>query len=100
MTSFRREGTKRVFKVGLGKKAGDERYQYEDLLPDNLRHCNVRNPLNAEINQATVMKITAHRSVHVFQVTTSFPRRCRTTVWRKSPKQEQRKSRYNLSVTD
>ncbi len=66
-TNFRKEWNKACVKVGLGRKTGKEWYKYEGLAPRDFRRSAVRNLINAGVDQATAMKITGHRTVHVFQ---------------------------------
>jgi len=66
-TNFRKEWNKACVKVGLGKKTGEEWYEYEGLIPHDFRRSAVRNLINAGVDQATAMKITGHKTVHVFQ---------------------------------
>ena len=66
-TNFRKEWNKACVKVGLGRKTGKEWYKYEGLVPGDFRRFAVRNLINAGVDQATAMKITGHRTVHVFQ---------------------------------
>lgn len=61
-TNFRKEWNKACVKVGLGKKTGEEWYEYEGLIPHDFRRSAVRNLINAG-----VLKITGHKTVHVFQ---------------------------------
>jgi len=66
-TNFRKEWNKACVKVGLGRKTGKEWYKYEGPVPSDFRRSAVRNLINAGVDQATAMKITGHRTVHLFQ---------------------------------
>jgi integrase len=66
-TNFRKEWNKACVKLGLGKKTGEEWYQYEGLIPHDFRRSAVRNLIQAGVDQTTAMKITGHKTVHVFQ---------------------------------
>jgi integrase len=66
-TNFRKEWNKACVKVGLGKKTEKEWYAYEGLIPHDFRRSAVRNLINAGVDQATAMKITGHKAIHVFQ---------------------------------
>jgi len=66
-TNFRKEWIKACVKVGLGKMSGKKCYQYELLIPQNLRRSPVRNMVTAGNDQATAMSISGHKTIHVFQ---------------------------------
>ena len=53
-------------KCGLGIKTGNAWYQYNGLVPHDFRRSAVRNLINAGVDQAAAMKITGHRTIHVF----------------------------------
>jgi len=64
--NFRREWIKACVNCGLGVKTDKAWYQYKGLVPHNLRRSAVRNLINSGVDMATAMKITGHRTVHVF----------------------------------
>jgi integrase len=64
--NFRREWNKACVKCGLGEKTGQAWYQYKGLVPHDFRRSAVRNLINAGVDQAAAMKITGHRTIHVF----------------------------------
>jgi len=47
-------------------KTGATWYQYKGLVPHDFRRSAVRNLINAGVDMATAMKITGHRTIHVF----------------------------------
>ena len=51
---------------GLGEKTGDAWYQYKGLVPHDFRRSAVRNLVNSGVDTATAMKITGHRTLHIF----------------------------------
>jgi hypothetical protein len=51
---------------GLGEKTGDAWYQYKGLVPHDFRRSAVRNLVSAGVDSATAMKITGHRTLHIF----------------------------------
>ena len=64
--NFRREWIKACVKCGLGEKTGKAWYQYKGLVPHDFRRSAVRNLVNAGVDTATAMKITGHRTLHIF----------------------------------
>jgi integrase len=64
--TFRREWIKAYVKCGLGEKTGKAWYQYKGLVPHDFRRSAVRNLVNAGVDTATAMKITGHRTLHIF----------------------------------
>jgi integrase len=66
LKNFRREWFKACVKIGLGEKTGPEWYQYKGLTPHDFRRSAVRNLTNAGVDQATVMRISGHRTLSVF----------------------------------
>ena len=57
---------KHGLKCGLGEKTGKAWYQYKGLVPHDFRRSAVRNFVNAGVDTATAMKITGHRTLHIF----------------------------------
>src|SRR6266478_561181 len=51
---------------GLGEKTGDAWYQYKGLVPHDFRRSAIRNLVSAGVDTATAMKITGHRTLHIF----------------------------------
>jgi len=47
-------------------KTGGTWYQCKELVPHDFRRSAVRNLINAGVDMATAMKITGHRTIHVF----------------------------------
>ena len=64
--NFRREWNKACVKCGLGEKTGKEWFRYKGLVPHDFRRSAVRNLINSGVDTATAMKITGHRTLHVF----------------------------------
>jgi integrase len=64
--NFRREWNKACVKCGLGEKTGKAWFQYKGLVPHDFRRSAVRNLINSGVDTATAMKITGHRTLHVF----------------------------------
>jgi integrase len=64
--NFRRAWIKACVKCGLGEKTGRARYQYRGLVPNDFRRSAVRNLVNSGVDTATAMKITGHRTLHIF----------------------------------
>jgi hypothetical protein len=58
--------SKACVKCGLGEKTGKAWYQYKGLVPHDFRRSAVRNLVNAGVDTATAMKITGHRTLHIF----------------------------------
>jgi integrase len=66
MTNFRKEWNKACVKVGLGKKTGNAWYEYDGLIPHDFRRSSVRNLANSGVEIATAMKLTGHKTLHIF----------------------------------
>jgi len=64
--NFRREWNRACVKCGLGEKTGKAWFQYKGLVPHDFRRSAVRNLVSAGVDTATAMKITGHRTLHVF----------------------------------
>ena len=64
--NFRREWIKACVKCGLGAKTGKAWHQYKGLVPHDFRRSAVRNLVNAGVDTGTAMKITGHRTLHIF----------------------------------
>jgi len=64
--NFRRKWIKARVKCRLGEKTGKAWYQYKGLIPHDFRRSAVRNLVNAGVDTATAMKITGHRTLHIF----------------------------------
>src|ERR1700693_4857134 len=56
----------RGYHCGLGEKTGEAWYQYRGLVPHDFRRSAVRNLVNSGVDTATAMKITGHRTLHIF----------------------------------
>jgi integrase len=65
-TNFRREWNRACVKIGVGKKTGEQWYQYEGLIPHDFRRSAVRNLIAAGVPETTAMRITGHRTRAVF----------------------------------
>ena len=72
-TNFRREWNRACIRTGLGKRTGKQWYQYEGLIPHDLRRSAARNLVRAGIDMTTAMKITGHRTLDLMDVTRSDP---------------------------
>jgi integrase len=66
MTNFRKEWNKASVKVGLGKKTGDAWYEYDGLIPHDLRRSAARNLVNSGVEIAIAMKLAGHKTLHIF----------------------------------
>ena len=64
--NFRREWNKECVKCGLGEKTDKAWFEYKGLVPHDFRRSAVRNLMNSGVDAATAMKITGHRTLHVF----------------------------------
>jgi hypothetical protein len=56
-----------VLKVGLGRKTGSHDWQYEGLIPYDLRQSAIRNLKRAGVDDTVAMKISGYKTPDVFQ---------------------------------
>jgi len=60
------DGVRACVKCGFGEKTEEAWYQYKGLVPHDFRRSAVRNLVNADVDTAAAMKITGHRTLHIF----------------------------------
>ncbi len=65
--NFRKAFIAACVAVGLGRKIGPKAWQYEGLLPYDLRRSAIRNMKRAGVDTAVAMKISGHKTLAVFQ---------------------------------
>jgi integrase len=65
-TNFRKAFQSACVKVGLGWKTGPKAWEYEGLIPYDLRRSAVRNLKRAGVDDSVAMKISGHKTRHVF----------------------------------
>jgi hypothetical protein len=65
-TNFRKAFRIACAKVGLGRKTGSKEWQYEGLLPYDLRRSAIRNLKRAGVQETVAMKISGHKTRAVF----------------------------------
>jgi integrase len=66
-SNFRKAFQTAACAVALGRKVGPEDWQYEGLLPYDLRRSAIRNMKRAGVDTAVAMKISGHKTLSVFQ---------------------------------
>jgi hypothetical protein len=65
-TNWRKEWIKATVAAGLGKKVGEEWYQYKGIIPHDLRRSAIRNMICAGVHQTVAMSISGHKTASVF----------------------------------
>jgi integrase len=66
-SNFRKAFQTAACAVALGRKVGPEVWQYEGLLPYDLRRSAIRNMRRAGVDTAVAMKISGHKTLSMFQ---------------------------------
>jgi hypothetical protein len=90
--NFRREWIKACVTCGLGEKTGKAWYRYKGLVPHDLRRSAVRNLVNSGVDTATAMKITGHRTLHIFMRYNIISTGQLHEAWRRSRRRKGRQS--------